>query len=99
MARRNPFSFGRRPQSAALVTQVPAPGETLPTPSAPVGPAYSLSGIGISGETRTAVLTDGQAVHIVKPGDTIGAFHVVAVGPTSVTLLAASGEHYVLRLP
>jgi len=98
-ARRNPFSFGRRAQPQSRVASTPAAIDATLAPPAPVGPAYSLSGIGISGETRTGVVTDGQSVYIVKPGDSLGGFQVVAVGPTSVTLLASSGEHYMLRLP
>jgi hypothetical protein len=103
--RRNPFVFGAR-------ERVPAPGpSTAPAfdrpaepPAAPtvVTPPYSLSGIG---ETRgadeivrTAVLSDGTTVHLVKAGGTIGAYAVVAVDANAVTLADASGARFVIRL-
>lgn len=100
--RRNPFSFG---QPARPTTPTPAPAreepvaDGAPPPAAPqIGPRFSLSGIGVTGELRTAVLAEGQTVHIVKPGDTVGGFTVVEITDDSVTLAEASGLRHVLRL-
>ena len=97
--RRNPFSFGTRTRSA-LPPQTIVPPEREPTPpatsSGPRGPVYSLSGIGIAGELRTAVLTDGQDVSIVKVNDAIGGYTVVEITDSSVTL-ATETARYTLR--
>ncbi len=59
---------------------------------------FSLSGIGITGEIHTAILADGEAVHVVKVGDRVAGYDVVDVTDSSVTLADASGLRYVLRL-
>lgn len=98
--RRNPFAFGERapreragqPSAAAS-----APAVEAAVPLAPVGPAFSLAGIGVSGETRTAILTDGQSVHIVRVGERVGGFDLVEITDDSATL--GSGDlRYRLRL-
>ena len=61
------------------------PEPLAPTPNITT-PAFVLSGIGISGEVRTAVLTSGQDVHIVKVNDVIGAYTVVDISDSTVTL-------------
>jgi hypothetical protein len=99
--RRNPFTFGQTPRRVAAATEPGEPAAEVasqPTPAPQVGPRFSLSGIGITGEVRTAVLAEGQRVHIVKPGDTIGGYTVVGVTDDSVTLSEASGLQHVLRL-
>jgi len=102
--RRNPFTFGTRTRSAApsTPTRVPAPVDDTPVAPAIVGPMFSLSGIGVrempSGPVHTAVLSDGNTVHLVKAGDTIGGYQVIDVTETSTTLADAAGTRYVLRL-
>jgi Tfp pilus assembly protein PilP len=87
--RRNPFVFATRepaevpPSGANALTPEPEP--TLPALDVS-GPAYTLSGIGISGEVRSAVLANGQDVYIVKAGDAVGGFTVVEITDDSVTL-------------
>jgi hypothetical protein len=99
--RRNPFSFGERPRPVVAQTSAqPAGGEaavTLPPPLV-AGPAFSLSGIGVTGDTRTAILSDGQAVYVVKIGERVGQYEIVDITDGSVTLGEASGLRYVLRL-
>jgi hypothetical protein len=87
--RRNPFSFGSRqrdigPSPESAPTLIDAP----PITSAPTRPAfaYALSGIGIAGEVRTAVLTDGHGIRIVKVNDTVAGYTVVEITDGSVTL-------------
>jgi hypothetical protein len=94
---RNPFSFGARTRRAT-----PAPGlESTPVDAAPAMAAptlaYSLSGIGITSELRTAVLTDGLSVHIVKINDVIAGYTVVEITDSSVTLATDTTRH-TLRL-
>ena len=98
--RRNPFSFGQRsrPATAPLAREAPAVNVDSPPAAPQTGPRFSLSGIGVTGELKTAVLAEGQRVHIVKPGDTVGGFTVLAVTDDSVTLEEPSGLRYVLRL-
>jgi hypothetical protein len=102
MPRRNPFAFAGRPRpSDVLPPPSPAPGAAPITPAA-VGPTFSLSGIGVtetpSGFLHTAVLSDGNTVHLARAGDTVGGYRVVEVDDNSVTLADASGDRHVLRL-
>jgi hypothetical protein len=98
--RRNPFVFGaeeRVPTTARAVDES-QPSLQLAAPApAPSGPPYSLSGIGTTGDTRTAVLTTGADVHIVRVNDAIGGYVVTDVSVNSVTLSRGS-EHVTLRL-
>jgi hypothetical protein len=99
--RRNPFNFGPSPRNAT-----PAAGptaqttrETEPMTSEATRPtfAYALSGIGIAGELRTAVLTDGQHVRIVKVNDTVAEYTVLEITDVSITL-ASDTARQTLRL-
>lgn len=105
--RRNPFIFGSRTRALDPTTLAQAPRGEAPiveraveTPV--VGPTYSLSGIGVSetttGQVRTAVISDGSTVYVVKVGDSIGGYHVAEVTNDSVTLTDASGVQSVVRL-
>jgi hypothetical protein len=105
--RRNPFVFGSSGRmTAARAAEGPASGsdEPAPPPAVPtvVGPPFKLSGIaatiGPEGEIRTAVLSDGTTVHLVKAGDRIGGYAVGTVGPDSITLTDGSGAEFVIRL-
>jgi hypothetical protein len=104
LARRNPFVYARRagPDSVAmpLAETAPTGAGVAPPPAAPavVAPHYTLSGIATTGDARTAVLSDGTSVHLVTTGQPIGAYTVVAVSESSVTLADAAGEQFVLRL-
>ena len=103
--RRNPFVFGAR-------ERLQTPGSSTPSafdrpadpPAAPtvVAPPYSLSGVGetqVADEVvRTAVLSDGTTVYLVKAGETVGAYSVVAVDAYAVTLADAAGARFVIRL-
>jgi hypothetical protein len=99
--RRNPFMFGAResrPESRVREeVSVDAPAPARPAP-----PAYQLSGIGFTetaqGVVRTAVLSDGASVHLLKPGDTIRAYTVAEVTDSSVVLADAAGGRFVIRL-
>ena len=104
--RRNPFVFGarERAQAAGRIDSMPAVDRPADPPPAPalVTPPYSLSGIGetggADGTVRTAVLSDGTTVHLVKTGETVGAYTVIAVDANAVTLADASGARFVIRL-
>jgi hypothetical protein len=97
--RRNPFIFAT-PARATLAP--PAEPGVLdqeaaePTPM-PTGPAFVLSGIGIHGSERTAVLAVDDTVSIVRVNDVLGAFTVTAIGDDSITLMRGD-ERFVLRL-
>jgi hypothetical protein len=107
--RRNPFVFGSRPRVTAPVaderqatigtTTIPAGPVTLPEPE---GPSVQLLGIGSkttpNGVVRTAVISDGDTVHLVKGGDVIVGFVVVDVTEDSATLQNAAGARWQLRL-
>ena len=108
--RRNPFTFGGKTRSAAGVAgqpaaaAVPAGGaapvlEVAPVPS---GPIFSLAGIGSTssadGVLLTAVLSDGNTVHLVNAGQTIAGYKIVTVTEDSVTLADAAGQQTILRL-
>jgi hypothetical protein len=105
--RRNPFAFGNRTRRedsatrASLPVTPSAPIEPQAVP-APVGPIYALSGIGISettqGIVRTAVLSDGTTVHLVKVGETVGGYTVLEITDTTATLTDSSGTRHSLRL-
>jgi hypothetical protein len=100
---RNPFRFGQRARAAepphtgpaAAASEVP---EAAPTTPVVTGPALSLSGIAVTGDTRTAILAAGPAVHLVKIGDKVAGYDIVDVTDDSVTLVDAAGARFVLRL-
>lgn len=106
VARRNPFVFGSRARagdatSAAAVADVDRPADP---PAAPLiaAPPYTLSGIAANatagGPVRTAILSDGRTVHLVKAGESIGGYSVAAVDDDAVTLVDASGGRFVISL-
>ena len=104
MLRRNPFVFGgRAPANAPVIPQadVNRPAEPPPAPAI-VAPPYALSGIGSSatpeGDVRTAVLSDGRTVYLVKAGETFNGYTVAAVELDAVTLVDASGARFEIRL-
>jgi hypothetical protein len=107
--RRNPFVFGSRDRSSAPGEPAardsssdrgpePAAGEAPQTTS----PLFALSGIGVTetpqGEVFTAVLSDGNTVHLVKAGHTVGGYTVLEVTENSITLADAAGAQHVLRM-
>jgi hypothetical protein len=107
--RRNPFTFGSKPRatsttSAPAATAAPVAGTVPVLDAAPVptGPIYALAGIGSTqaGETVTftAVLSDGNTVHLVNAGETVGGYKVAAVTEDSVTLTDPQGGQTILRL-
>jgi hypothetical protein len=104
--RRNPFVFADRTRpvedaTRSSPTSPPVPMEQ-PAVAVPVGPIYSLSGIGTSetaqGIVRTAVLSDGTTVHLVKVGETVGGYTVVEISDVAATLADSSGIRHSLRL-
>lgn len=105
--RRNPFVFGERTTSPSLVplarqTPPAAAVSDVPAGFAVVGPGVSLSGIGVTGtpdgDLRTAVLSDGMTVYLVKTGQSVVGYTVTEVTEGSVTLTDRAGTPYVLRL-
>jgi len=98
--RRNPFNFGSRSRNATpsgLIAPARLDTEPAAAESRHSGFAFSLSGIGIAGELRTAVLTDGQNVRIVKVNDMVAEYTVVEITDSSVTL-ESSASRQILRL-
>jgi hypothetical protein len=105
VVRRNPFAFATATRAASRGAESRAERDagdaaswSSQTSPAPAGPIFTLLGLAITGDTRTAVLGDGQAVHLVKAGEQVGGYQVVDVTESSVTLLDATGVQYVLRL-
>ena len=103
--RRNPFVFGARERERVVSSggsSRPAPSlpqvEALPQSPVISGPAYTLAGIGASGDVRTAVLSDGITVHLVKVGDSIGGYRVATITETAITVADAAGARHTLRL-
>ena len=97
--RRNPFTFAARERVLTATPHDEAQrADTLPVSAAPTVPTprFMLSGIGVSGDVRTAVLTTGQDVHIVKVADAIGGYTVLEITEASVTL-ARGDERHTLR--
>ena len=98
--RRNPFVFEAPRRDAA--ERAPSVREQQPPPIAPVpvvsGPAYMLSGNGVTGDTRTAILTTGSDVYIVRVNDTLGGYAVADISDDSVTL-SKGADRFTLRLP
>lgn len=106
--RRNPFAFGTRTRvttEAALPTK--SADEDLPVmqmtlPPLVTGPSLRLSGMGSTttptGTVRTAVISDGTTVHLVKQGDTVGGYKVVEITDDTVTLADAAGAQWKLKL-
>ena len=96
--RRNPFAFASRTRTAAETppsAMVPEPSLAEARPMV-TGPTYMLSGIGISGDVRTAVLTNGDDVRIVKVDDEIGGYTVAEITDQGVTLVR-NAERHILR--
>ena len=106
ISRRNPFVFGTRERAVAstLTERRAESDEPAAAPAAPVivAPPYRLAGLaataGPDGEVRTAVLSDGTTVHLVKVGDRVGGYLVSAIAGDAVTLTDASGAEFVIRL-
>jgi hypothetical protein len=96
--RRNLFAFATRDPAQISSRQEIAPAESVPE-IAPVvtGPVFILSGVGISGATRTAVLATDDAVNIVKLNDVIGDYTVTDITDHTVTLTRGDAR-YTLRL-
>jgi hypothetical protein len=110
--RRNPFVFGTTPRAtlAAPTSRTDAPRdsqsapEDISVPAAPVaiGPRLALSGIGStdtpSGAVLTAIISDGQTVHLGKVGEVVAGYSIVEIAEDAVTITNAAGARWVLRL-
>ena len=103
VARRNPFLFGTRTTTPAA-TAPPRDRESVvpaePALVAPVvtSPALRLSGIGSTGDVRTAGISDGRTVHLVKVGETVSGYEMVEIAEETVTIADASGAQWQLRM-
>jgi len=103
--RRNPFVFGTATPRLARET-APASDATTTADAerlaVPTGPSLRLAGIGstaTAGEPlRTAVVSDGTTVHLVKVGERVTGYAVVAITDDAVTIEDATGQQWVLRL-
>jgi len=101
---RNPFRFS--PPKPA--TRSSAPRESLVqsgdvksmSPAALAGPALTLSGMAQTAGKRTAIISSGGQIYVVKEGDSVaGLFTVIAVDPEAVLLRDAAGSELRLGLP
>src|SRR5262245_30009667 len=103
--RRNPFVFGsattRTTRSAEEATTTAPPTAADLTPVMR-GPSLRLAGIGETeteaGTIRTAVISDGRTVHLVKVGEAVSGYAVVAITDAAVTIADAGGAQWILRL-
>jgi hypothetical protein len=106
VTRRNPFVFGSR---STPLSVAPAPADTRAREAdapetaaltAPVitAPALRLSGVGSTAGVRTAVISDGTTVHLVKAGETVSGYAVVEITDEAVTIADASGAQWKLRM-
>jgi hypothetical protein len=104
--RRNPFVFGARSTSPSLTTPAAAPSDreadapAAPALAAPMvaTPSLRLSGVGSTDGVRTAVISDGTTVHLVKVGETVSGYAVVEITDDTVTIADASGAQWRLRM-
>jgi hypothetical protein len=94
--RRNPFEFGAPPRTAQPIVEPRVPPPDILSAPSPPAPPYVLSGIGVSGDVRTAVLAAGDDVHVVGVDEMIGGYTVVEITNSSVTL-RRDNEQYTLR--
>ena len=106
VTRRNPFVFAARSTpaktSSALAAPPPSRAEAadVTIPAAPIvtGPRLRLAGVGSTGTVRTAVISDGANVHLVKVGETVNGYAVVEITDDAVTIADASGAQWTLRM-
>lgn len=106
VTRRNPFVFGSRSTSPSSPAPTGAPRESeADAPAAPsivapmvATPSLRLSGIGSTDGVRTAIISDGTTVHLVKVGETVRGYAVVEITEDAVTIADASGAQWRLRM-
>jgi len=88
---RDPFRFGRRTEAPRPVatTASEAPAELPSEPPPPTLPRLIaiMESATDGAPVRTAVLSEGDGLQIVKPGDTIGRFTVRAIGADALDLV------------
>jgi hypothetical protein len=89
---RNPFRFGKvvgsaKPHSAAVAPGVAAPETLVPPP-----PSFALAGIATEGLTRTAIISGGGQLYLVKEGETVAeGYRVVKIESDAATLQDEAG--------
>jgi hypothetical protein len=104
--RRNPFVFGVTTRRADVrdTRTTEAAGATIDSTAVavPSGPSLRLSGIGSTtteaGPVRTAIISDGRTVHLVKVGETVTGYAVILITDDSATIENAAGAQWTLRL-
>lgn len=105
--RRNPFVYGGASRRAdARETARTDESATMPTELAPLavatGPSLRLAGIGSTttpaGPVRTAIVSDGTTVHLVKVGEVMRGYAVIEITDDAVTIENAAGAQWTLRL-
>lgn len=89
--RRDPFRFGRRTEAPRPVNPAAAAplAEGLAEPLPPPLPRLIaiMESPADGGILRTAVLSEGEGLAIVKPGDTVGRFIVRSIGVDLLDLI------------
>lgn len=97
---RDPFNFGRRPESPRARVEVPiAPPVFVPAPTLPKLVAIVENPSPDGGVVRRAVLADADDVQFFAAGQTAGAFTITSINETSVVLVdRASGTSYSVTL-
>jgi len=100
---RDAFRFGPPPRRAVLPPGVQPVVEAAPVAPVPARPPYALSGMATTVADgvahRTAILSSLQGVSLVKEGDVLDAYRVVAIADDAVTLESTvDGTQTTLRL-
>jgi hypothetical protein len=81
---RNPFSFSARPVSRASDAAGASTAAAAAAPAAPMPPRPVISLVGVASDDvdgavqRTAILSTGQGVLLVREGEAVGADYTVA---------------------
>jgi hypothetical protein len=103
--RRNPFVFGtsqRRTDARASDSVEPAAEAAAAPVMVATGPSLGLAGIASTrtaqGLVRTAIISDGTAVHLAKIGEAVAGYAVIEITDDRVVIANAAGAQWTLRL-
>ena len=98
---RNLFAFHAAPSRPAPPPTLPALSEAIVPPASPL-PTLKLEGIAEDGAAesviRTAIISDGVQLHLVKEGDAVTARYLVAKISADVVELTDVGDGSIRRL-
>ena len=96
---RDLFTFGSVRVERVAAAPAPAPAPQAPPPAAAAAPSMTLLGIAEDGGIRTAILSAGEQVLLVKEGEHAGDTYVVRhIDATAVELAGVSPDSAPIRL-